>query len=236
MPRKIVRSGYEIYNKKAKSSKKRNPLDDSFPPLPKTKYAVIYVDPPWDYGGKMQYDRSCTKKHNPDFLKDVFISSAEFQYPTLRLAELCELDVPGIAAEDCLMFMWTSSPHLAQAIALGTSWGFAYRTVAFIWNKMVHNPGIYTMSYCEMCLVFKKGKIPSPRGARNIKQLVEEPRQKHSQKPEEVRRRIELMFPRQKKIELFARLPHKRWDTWGLDVFARKALLEQQGLKLAVKV
>ena len=28
------------------------------------------------------------------------------------------------------------------------------------------------MSQCELCLVFKKGKIPENRGARNVKQLI----------------------------------------------------------------
>lgn len=56
--------------------------------------------------------------------------------------------------------MWVTNPHLAQGIELGRAWGFEYRTVAFVWDKMVHNPGQYTMSYCELCLVFKRGRIP----------------------------------------------------------------------------
>ncbi|MBT9164817.1 MAG: hypothetical protein DDT23_00824 [candidate division WS2 bacterium] len=54
--------------------------------------------------------------------------------------------------------MWVTSPHLAQGIELGHAWGFGYRTVAFVWDKMVHNPGQYTLSYCELCLVFKQGR------------------------------------------------------------------------------
>jgi len=113
--------------------------------------------------------------------------------------------------------MWTSNPHLDQAIELGKSWGFDYKTVAFVWNKMVHNPGQYNLSYCELCLLFKKGKIPTPRGARNIKQLVEVKRAKHSKKPIEVLKNIEKMFPSQKKIELFARNKNNGWEVWGLE-------------------
>ena len=68
------------------------------------------------------------------------------------------------------------------------------------------NPGFYTLSQCELCLVFKRGKIPRPRGSRNVRQLVSAPRGPHSAKPDEVRRRIGLMFPEQRKIELFARV------------------------------
>jgi N6-adenosine-specific RNA methylase IME4 len=83
---------------------------------------------------------------------------------------------------------------------------------------MNHNPGQYTLSYCELCLVFKRGKIPKPRGARNVKQLVRVPRGKHSQKPLEVLHGIEKMFPTQNRIELFARHKPQNWDVWGLDV------------------
>jgi N6-adenosine-specific RNA methylase IME4 len=114
--------------------------------------------------------------------------------------------------------MWVTNPHLAQGIELGRAWGFEYKTVAFVWDKMVHNPGKYTLSYCELCLVFKRGRIPSPRGARNIKQLVRSPRRAHSEKPLEVQRGIEAMFPKQRKIELFARRKPEGWDIWGLDV------------------
>ena len=78
------------------------------------------------------------------------------------------------------------------------------------------NPGFYTMSQCELCLVFRRGRIPTPRGARNERQLVRAERGPHSAKPEEVRRRIERMFPEQRKIELFARreVPGGRRGGW----------------------
>lgn len=40
----------------------------------------------------------------------------------------------------------------------------------------------------------------------------------HSAKPEEVRTRIEQMFPTQRKLELFARKPSPGWDVWGNEV------------------
>jgi N6-adenosine-specific RNA methylase IME4 len=44
------------------------------------------------------------------------------------------------------------------------------------------------------------------------------PRGKHSEKPLEVLKNIEEMFPTQDRIELFARGKPERWDVWGLDV------------------
>jgi len=211
-------SGYSIYNEEAKKRKKINPLKDVYFPLPAEKYDIIYADPPWDYGGKMQYDKSSIKTENIRFEKNIFISSATFKYPTLKLEELKQLDVNSIAANDCLLFMWATGPHLTTAVELGSSWGFEYKTMAFVWNKMVHNPGRYTLSQTEFCLVFKKGRIPSPRGARNIRQLVTFPRGQHSEKPETVIDGITKMFPTQRKIELFARKNYNGWDNWGLEI------------------
>ena len=176
-----------------------------FPPLPKKSFAVIYADPPWDYRGQLQH----AGKNSGDS------GGAVRHYPTVTLADLKRLQVATIAEPDCLLFMWATSPHLDQAIELGKAWGFSWATVAFVWHKLKTNPGFYTMSQCELCLVFKRGKIPTPRGARNIRQLVEVARNAHSTKPDEVRLRIEAMFPTQTKIELFARTAPKGWDYWG---------------------
>jgi N6-adenosine-specific RNA methylase IME4 len=168
-------------------------------------YEIIYCDPPWDYKGQTQ--------HNGKGGKDT--GGATTHYGCMKLPELKLLNVPNICFDDCLMFMWSSSPHLDQAIDLLKSWGFKYATIAFIWDKKKVNPGFYTMSQCEIVLVGKRGKIPQPRGARNIRQFLSEMRGKHSVKPSEVRTRIEEMFPTQKKLEMFARETTEGWDVFG---------------------
>ena len=176
-----------------------------FPPLPDEKFDVIYADPPWDYKGQLQHNGA----------GGIESGGALKHYSTVTLDDLLNLNIRKITADKALLFMWTSSPHLDQAIDLGKAWGFSWATVAFVWNKMKTNPGFYTLSQCELCLVFRHGKIPTPRGARNIRQYVEEERGRHSQKPHEVRSRITEMFPTQRKIELFAREAHAGWSVWG---------------------
>ena len=184
-----------------------------FPPLPPGPFDILYADPPWDYKGQLQ--------HAGEGSQDT--GGAVRHYPTVTLDELKTLGVPSISARDSLLFMWATNPHLDQAIDLGKAWGFAWATVAFVWDKVRVNPGFYTMSQCELCLVFKKGKIPSPRGARNVRQLVTAKREAHSRKPDEVRRRIEEMFPLLRKIELFARerdglgSDDPSWTHWGFE-------------------
>ena len=225
-------TGYSKYNPEAQRRKKINPLEEVYPSLPNEKYDIIYADPPWDYGGKMQYDKSCIKNLNVDFKQNIFISAANFKYPTLKLKELKKLDVKSIAADDCILFMWTTGPQFANAIELGISWGFEYKTVAFVWDKQVHNPGRYTLSQTEFVLAFKRGRFPSPRGARNVRQLLSIHRGKHSEKPRQVIDGITRMFPQQRKIELFARKNYFGWDNWGLEIPDNKIeIMSQQDLE-----
>lgn len=169
------------------------------------RYEIIYCDPPWDYKGQTQH-RGIGGRSS---------GGAVSHYDTLTLEQLKRIDIQAIASQDCLLFLWATSPHLDQAIDLMKSWGFSWATVGFVWDKQRVNPGFYTMSQVELCLVGKTGKIPRPRGARNVRQFLSEMRSDHSAKPIEVRNRIDLMFPSQKKIELFAREKASGWHAWG---------------------
>lgn len=170
------------------------------------KYSILYADPAWDYAGREQHG---TKEAN---------KSVKDHYNTMTLEQLKQLKVKDITEKDALLFLWTSSPHLPQAIELMEHWGFEYKTVAFVWDKQKVNPGYYTMSQCELCLVGKKGNIPKNRGARNVRQFLSQERTKHSKKPDEIRDRISQMFPTHTKVELFARTKTEGWDVWGNEV------------------
>ena len=101
------------------------------------------------------------KETNEGFEKKIFLSAAEFKYPTVKLRDLKKLDVSSISDDNCILFMWTTGPQMANSIELGKAWGFEYKTVAFVWDKMVHNPGRYTLSQTGVCFSVQAGKVPS---------------------------------------------------------------------------
>ena len=171
------------------------------------KYNIIYADPPWQYKTK-----ECLAK------KSILNGNINSHYPTMTLDEIKGLKISELACDDALLFMWVVSPMLKEGLDVMDSWGFKYATVAFVWYKERTNPGHYTMSECELCLVGKKGRIPTPRDSRNERQFLSELRKKHSQKPNEIRDRIWRMFPSQAKVELFARQATPGWDVWGNEV------------------
>lgn len=168
------------------------------------KYDIIYCDPPWKYGG------DGGTKWLP----------AEVYYPTISFEDLKTLNVSEYTEKDCLLFMWVVSPELKRCIEVGESWGFKYVTVGFVWFKERANVGNYTMSSTELCLIFKKGKIPSDR-VRNpgTLQFHSEAIKRHSEKPYEFRKRIEQMFPKSKKLEIFGRKKYDGWDIFGSGIY-----------------
>ena len=167
------------------------------------KYSIIYADPPWKYGGS-----GGTK----------WLNAKEY-YGTISFEDLKKLKIVDFCESDCLLFMWVVSPELKRCIEVGEAWGFKYITVGFVWYKERANVGNYTMSGTEMCLIFKRGKIPKDR-VRNpgTKQFYSGPVEKHSKKPDIFRKRIEQLFPKSEKLELFAREKAENWDVFGNEV------------------
>ena len=176
-------------------------------PFPDRKYDIIYADPAWDYGSGQLIGGSGVS------------SQVKNHYSTMDFDTLSNLPISDIRNVDCLLFMWVISPELHRCIHVGEAWGFDYITVAFVWDKQLNIPSHYTVSQCELCLIFKHGKIPQPRGKRNIHQFLSCKRGAHSVKPLEIQHRITEMFPTQSKIELFARpmemTKMQGWDYWG---------------------
>lgn len=173
------------------------------------RFSVIYADPPWEfkvYSGKGKQ------------------RSAERYYDTASLDALKKLPVQALAAQDCALFMWCVSPELPGALALLEAWGFEYKTVGFAWAKENESGvgwfmgmGYWTRANVELCLFATRG---SPlRLAMDVRQLVVAPIGAHSEKPEEVRERIERLLAGPY-LELFARRPVKGWTIWGNEIEA----------------
>ena len=83
---------------------------------------------------------------------------------------------------------------------------------------MVFNFSPYLLKSTEICLIGMKGKLKNIKDRDDVKGLCFEARTKHSEKPHEIRRRIETMCKDLPKIELFARKSFDGWDAWGNEV------------------
>ena len=171
------------------------------PRLAGRRYSVIYADPPWRYRSKNRGR-----------------GGAEDHYPTMAVEEIKAVRLP--AAQDCALFLWATMPLLPDALAVIKAWGFTYRTVAFCWVKQnMSGPGLFTglgawtRANSELCLLATRGR--PHRLSRRVHSVVISPRQRHSQKPDEVRRRIVDLMGDVPRLEMFARTQARGWDVWG---------------------
>ncbi len=169
------------------------------------KYSIIYADPPWAYRCGHIKGAGCN------------------HYPVMPLDDICSLPVADIAADDCILFLWTTFPKMYEAIDVINSWGFEYKTVAFVWIKRTKTDsgwftglGYWTRSNAEICLLATKGK--PIRFSKAVHQLVISPVEEHSKKPDIVRDKIVELAGNLPRIELFARQKALGWDSWGNEV------------------
>lgn len=175
------------------------------------KYNIVYADPPWAY------------KNSPS-KKGTSRGFAKNHYDLMSMKELQKLNIEKIADNNSVLFMWATFPMIQEALEIIKSWGFTYRTCAFVWikknkksNTNFWGCGYYTRSNAEICLLATKGKILE-RKSHRVHQIVEEKVQQHSKKPEIIREKIIELFGDLPRIELFARQEVKGWDCWGNEV------------------
>lgn len=163
-------------------------------PLPSGSYRLIYADPPWKYEHVETESRSI-----------------ENQYPTMDLKDICNLKIP--AADDSVLFLWATSPKLAEALQVMDAWGFSYRTCA-VWDKVKMGMGYYFRQQHELLLVGARGALPVPHPSDRPASLFRVKRGRHSEKPSRVYKLIESMYPAftaDDRIELFARETRAGW-------------------------
>ena len=86
-------------------------------PFPNKKYKIIYADPPWEYGDKLQHHGG----------------SAESHYDVMKFKDICNLPVNNIADDNCVLFLWVTYPKLLDCIKTIEKWGFKYKTIGFNW-------------------------------------------------------------------------------------------------------
>ena len=179
------------------------------------KYQIIYADPPWKY----ESDRPCFEidpiTHNR--------GGASSKYKTMSLAQIATLPISSITDKDCCLFLWVTFPKLQDGIEIIRTWGFDYKSCAFVWVKTNKNSmglfwgmGRWTRSNAEICLLGTKG-YPKRLDA-SVHQIVMNSVQNHSHKPDIVRNLIVQLLGDLPRIELFACKKVMGWDCWGNEV------------------
>jgi len=194
-------------------------MTDPFAELQRGHYGAILADPPWAFNLWWGVRTNETPAGVPS-------RATTPHYEVMRETEMCALPVVSLAADDCVMVMWTCWPVLEWSIRVMRAWGFEYKTCAFCWVKADASQidmfrddltphmtlGYWTRSNSEVALLGTRGK-PKRLNA-DVRQAIVEPRREHSRKPDGIHERIERLVAGPY-IELFARQKRPGWDGWG---------------------
>ena len=170
-------------------------VSKELPPLPTGPFRVIVADPAWTY------DKDAWR----------FSRSAPL-YPTMTIDEIKQVDVPGLAHEDCILWLWTTNKHIGAALDIVEHWGFRQKTI-LTWVKDSMGVGEWLRGQTEHCILAVRGK--PIKTLTNQTTVLRGARGRHSQKPDEFYRLVESLCPGSK-VELFARSERKGWVTHGI--------------------
>jgi N6-adenosine-specific RNA methylase IME4 len=186
-----------IYNIAQKIKHEVARADKVSKPLPTGIWNVIYADPPWKYENSG------------------FEMSANKHYEVMDLWDIKALPVKEHAAENSVLFLWSTNPMLKDALEVIEAWGFEYKT-NFVWVKNNFTAGFYLFGKHELLLISARGSL-LPSGTKPMSVISAE-NDIHSKKPEQVYKIIEAMYPHATKCELFARDRRQGWEAWGNEV------------------
>lgn len=183
----------KVRERESKIQEQREAIASGKAELPEGVFEVIAIDPPWSYG--RTYDPEGSRVANP--------------YPEMTHQELMEVALP--AANDAVLFLWTTHAFLWDAKKLLDHWGFTYKAT-LVWDKQQLGMGTWMRMQCEFCLVGIKGKpIWSNTTWRDI---ISEPRREHSRKPEAFYQFVESVTVG-RRLEYFSRTKRQGWEVFG---------------------
>ena len=166
------------------------------PALPKGRYEVIALDPPWP--------------------------GSRLPYPTMSLEAIAALPVGELLAEDGVVWLWTTNAFLFEAERIACeSWGLTPREV-LTWGKDRIGTGYPLRGQTEPCLLLSRGEPVFRRGS--FSTLLHGDVREHSRKPDEFFTLAEALCVGRRRLEMFARERRPGWEAWGAetDLFAPK--------------
>lgn len=179
-----------------------------WPDLEANAYDLIMIDAPWHFETRSEKGEE---------------KSPQAYYDTMTLEQIAALPVAGLAAKDCLLWMWATAPLLDVQIDILKGWGFRYVTTG-AWvkttksGKLSYGLGYFHRNSHELWLIGARGACERVTNVRSV--IMAEARE-HSRKPDEAFAAAELMRPSlaaPRRVELFSRQRRRGWDCWGNEV------------------
>lgn len=175
--------------------------------LGRKKYYTVLADPPWQFQNR-------TGKVAPEHKRLM-------RYPTMKLEEICSMNVEDILTDTAHLYLWVPNALLPEGLKVMEAWGFTYKS-NIVWQKIRKDGepdgrgvGFYFRNTTELLLFGVRGKNARTLApARSQVNVIKTRKREHSRKPDEQYDLIESCSPGEY-LELFARGERKGWTVWG---------------------
>jgi N6-adenosine-specific RNA methylase IME4 len=191
-------------------------------PKRKQKFDVIVADCPWPFKDSLK-------------MSDV-ARGAEANYDTMTIS-----DIKGLAVKDvcnpsgAVLCLWVPGSLLKEGLAVLEAWGFQHKQT-YVWvktkkhvskqydyekpnNMLAFGMGRLFRQTHEIALIgISNTKVYKKLKNRSQRSVCLAPNLKHSSKPDDLQNALERMFPRSKKLEMFARRVKPGWTCLGNEI------------------
>jgi N6-adenosine-specific RNA methylase IME4 len=197
--------------KKERRATREQALGRKLQAEPVKHYGVVLEDFEWDHE---PWSRETGMDRHPS---NHYPTAADAHTPEEIVARTA--DRFACAADDCVLYAWTTIPHEAIAHRVLELRGFKYVTQR-AWIKTRpgngRGPGYWVTGEHEILLVAVRGNVVPPATA-HFRSCFEAPVGEHSEKPDQQYEHAEFHFPNLPKIELNARRARPGWKPWGFE-------------------
>ena len=191
------------------------------------KFNIVICDPPFVFADKLK-------------MSDVKRSSGS-NYDTMTLQQIKDIPINKITDKESLLALWVPSTLLQDGLDIMKLWNFSYRQM-WIWVKLKKDPfkilrnekdikwdqikfedflsfgmGHIGRNVHEICLIGTKGKIYKHIKNKSQRTVFFYQNTRHSQKPEILQDKLDLIFPGQdlNRLEIFGRRLRTNWTVLG---------------------
>ena len=165
-------------------------------------FDLIMADPPWSF---------------ENFSTAGEAKNARAQYTCMELADIKQMPVSALAADNAVLWLWVTNPMLREGIETLAAWGFELKTAGHWVKRTRHGKLAFGTGYILRCAgePFLIGTRGTPKTSRSVRSVIEGPVREHSRKPDEAFRAAEQLIPDARRIELFSRQRRPGWANWG---------------------
>lgn len=171
---------------------------------------VIAADPPWLFGDSLGARGAAA---NYDCMGADGIRGA--------MAAVLASWEALISERGAVLFLWRVAAMQLEALSLAQGLGYTVKA-ELVWEKLTKTGaphfgmGRYVRNSHEICLIATRGRAHPD--VHNVRSRFAAPVREHSRKPDAFYALVERMYPRSRRIELFARERRPGWVQHGLEL------------------